>query len=260
MSKKYWVPAIEKANIILNLISQSPSQLRLIDISIQSGINKSSTFSLLNTLESLGWVVKEKGDTYTLGPFLGSLGAAYFRQFNILESFFIESEKSVKKVGENIQLGILEGGDVLYLAKKEGESPVRLATDPGMRFPAYASAIGKAQLMQYTEIELKEIFPDNKLPPKTEFTIQSVDELVSEIMESKQRGYAIEQQEGALGFCCVAAPILNHENRYIAAVSFTMLENTWDIKKEAAKDEILDLARRLSFLAGYKNNKIIIQE
>lgn len=252
MEKKYWVPALEKANIILNIISQSPSQLRLIDLSTESGINKSSLFSLLNTMELLGWIVKEKGDTYTLGPTLGSLGASYFRQFNILESFFLESEKSIEKIGENIQLGILEGGDVLYLAKKEGTSPLRLATDPGMRFPAYASAIGKAQLMQYSKEELVKILPDEPLPAKTEFTVNNIDNLWSELLESKQRGYTIEQQEGALGFCCVAAPILDHENKYIAAVSFTMLENTWENKKAAAKDEIVNLAKRLSYLAGNK--------
>jgi IclR family transcriptional regulator, KDG regulon repressor len=253
MEKKYWVPAIEKAYNILNLISQSPGQLRLIDLSMNSGINKSSLFSILNTLELLGCIVKEKGDTYTIGPTLGSLGAAYFRQFNILESFFIESEKSVQKIGENIQLGILEGGEVLYLAKKEGMSPVRLATDPGMRFPAYASAIGKVQLSKYTKEELHQLYPVKELPSKTQYTIKTVEQLWSEIEMSKERGYAIEEQEGALGFCCVAAPVLNHENKYIAAVSFTMLENTWESKKEEARDEIIDLANRLSYMAGYKS-------
>jgi IclR family transcriptional regulator, KDG regulon repressor len=257
MTKKYWVPALEKANVILDLIVLNPSQLRLIDISAKSGIHKSSLFSLLNTMEELGWIVKEKGDTYTLGPILGSLGAAYFRQFNILESFFIESEESVKSIGENIQLGILEGGDVLYLAKKEGHAPVRLATDPGMRFPAYASAIGKVQLAKYTKEEIYELFPNEKIIPKTEFTIRNTEELWAEVELSKQRGYAIEQQEGALGFCCVAAPIFNYENKCFAAVSFTMLENSWDRKKDDAREEILNLAKRLSLLAGYKENNMI---
>lgn len=260
MDKKYWVPAIEKANIILNIIALKPSQLRLVDLSLHSGINKSSMFSVLNTMEKLGWIVKEKGDTYTLGHVIGSLSASYFRQFNILESFFLESEKSVKNIGENIQLGILEGVDVIYMAKKEGTSPVRLATDPGMRFPGYASAIGKALLSQYNKEEIDLLFPQGSLTSKTEYTIKNVENLWSDLVESKKRGYTIEQQEGVLGFCCVAAPILNQENKYIAAVSFTMLENSWGSKKEAAKDEIMDLARRLSFFAGYKGTTNLIKK
>ncbi|MDQ0857853.1 IclR family transcriptional regulator [Bacillus sp. V2I10] len=253
MEPKYRVPAIEKANSVLNLIAREPSQLRLIDISKSLEINKSTMYSLLNTLETLGWVVKEKGDTYSLGPSLGALSAAYFRQFNILQSFYLEAAKSVNKLHENIQLGILDGGNVVYLAKEDRNSPVRLVTDPGMHFPAHASAIGKIQLSQYNYEQLEKLYLEKQLEKKTPYTITDIDELWTQLEKAKIQGYIYESQEGALGFFCVAAPIYNHEGKIIAGVSFTMLENSWNTKRETAREEIIDLAQRLSKQAGYTN-------
>ncbi|WP_299092020.1 IclR family transcriptional regulator [uncultured Metabacillus sp.] len=250
MKEKYWVPALEKANNILAEIGEYPNQLRLIDLSKKLGINKSSLFSLLNTLETLRWIVKEEGDTYSLGPALGALSAAYFKQFNLLQSFYKEAGLSVSKINEHIQLGTLMEGDVVYLGKMEGDSRVRLITDPGMRFPAHASAIGKIQLTQYTKTELERIFHSSKLEKKTPFTISSIDELYKNVKQAKENGYAIENQEASIGFHCVAAPIYNFENKIIAGVSFTMMTDSWEQKKDQAKDEIIKLANRLSQFAG----------
>jgi len=249
MKEKYWVPAIERADKVLKQIGEFPNQLRLIELSKRVDMNKSSLFSLLNTLETLKWVTKEDGDTYSLGPALGAIGSAYFRQFNILQSFYKEASQSVTKINEHIQLGILDEGDVVYLGKMEGDSRVRLITDPGMRFPAYASAIGKIQLTPYSKAEIAEIFPD-KWEKKTPFTISDIEDLYDDVQQAKKNGYAIENQEASLGFHCVAAPIHNFENKIIAGVSFTMMTNSWEQKKDSAREEIIKLADRLSQLAG----------
>ncbi len=78
MEKKYWVPALEKANDVLQAIAQQPSGLKLIDLSKRLAIHKSSMFSLLNTMEALEWVVRESDGTYSLGSRLGYIGNAFF--------------------------------------------------------------------------------------------------------------------------------------------------------------------------------------
>lgn len=72
MEKKYWVPALDKATRILELIAENPHQLKLIDLSRRLDINKSSMFSLLHTMEELRWISKDKGDTYALSSFFWS--------------------------------------------------------------------------------------------------------------------------------------------------------------------------------------------
>lgn len=248
--KRYWVPALERADQILRLIACEPARNRLIDLSQQLGINKSSMFSLLNTMESLGWIVKEKDDTYSLGSSFGALGAAYFRQFNLLKFFHMEAPASMQRVGETIQFAVLEGRDIIYLAKEESPAPIRVATDPGMRFPAHATSLGKALLTQYSYEQLQQLFPEALLEAKTAKTITQLDHLWLQLQQTYEQGYAIDEQEAVSGFFCIAAPILNHRNEIIAAVSFTMMEAAWLEKFELAKEEIVSLARRLSQRAG----------
>lgn len=256
MEKKYWVPAVERANNVLLEISKSPNQLKLIDISKKLDINKSSLFSLLNTLEVLGWIVKTSSDTYKLGPSLGRFSSAYLSQFNLVQNFHKEAEKSVLRINETIQLGILDEKDVVYLGKVNSSNNVRLVTDPGMRFPAYATAIGKVQMLEWENDYVYQMFKDTDWELKTKFTTSSVEDLVLKIEDAKQKGYVVENEESAIGFHCVAAPIYNHENQIIAGVSFSMPTDSWNDKFENAKKEIIDLATRLSMLAGYSNREI----
>lgn len=252
MSEKYWVPAIERADRVLKEISQHPNELRLIDLSKKLEINKSSLFSLLNTLETLGWIVKTAKDSYNLGPTVGTFNSMYLSQFNLIQSFYREAEDAVSKIKEHIQLGTLEGNDVVYLGKVEAKTRVHLVTEPGMRFPAYASAIGKVQLIHHTEEEIDDLFPEKHWEKKTEYTTSTIEELCSKVREAKIKGYAVENQESALGFHCVAAPIYNFEKQIIAGISFTMPTNSWEDKYMDAREEIIKLAAKLSKLAGYQ--------
>ncbi|MFC4768047.1 IclR family transcriptional regulator [Effusibacillus consociatus] len=249
--QKYWVPALERANAILALLAAEPSDLRLIDLSNRLGINKSSMYSLLNTMETLGWVVKGKGDTYSLGPALGSLSAAFFRQFHLLQSFHEEAASSAKRVGETIQLAVLNGRHVLYLAKEETAAPVRVVSDPGMRFPAHATSLGKALLTQFDYDSLRELYHDQEFEAMTPYTVTDLEQLWEQVKQSKINGYACDLQEAVAGFYCIAAPVYNHSDRILAAVSFTMMETAWQEKFDLARDEIVDLARRLSQRAGH---------
>lgn len=249
------MPAVERANNVLLEISKYPNELKLIDISKKLDINKSSLFSLLNTLEVLGWIVKSGSDTYKLGPSLGRFSSAYLSQFNLVQNFHKEAEKSISRINETIQLGTLDEKDVVYLGKVNSSNNVRLVTDPGMRFPAYATAIGKVQMLEWEKGYINQMFKDTDWELKTKFTTSSVEDLISKIEDAKQKGYVVENEESAIGFHCVAAPIYNHENEIIAGVSFSMPTDSWNDKFENAKKEIIDLATRLSMLAGYSNRE-----
>ena len=241
-------------NIGFRLLSERIGYLKKLEI------HKSSLFSLLNTLETLGWVVKASSDTYNLGPTLGMFNSMYLSQFNLIQSFYKEAAKSVSKINEPIQLGILDGQDVVYLGKVNAKSNVRLVTDPGMRFPAYASAIGKVQMINFSKEELQKLLSDTEWIKKTAHTTSSINVLYDKVRMAKANGYSVENEESALGFHCVAAPIYNFENQIIASVSFSMPTDSWEVKFEEAKNEILNLATRLSELAGYSNSDISREE
>jgi len=251
MEQKYWVPAIERATAVLNLIAESQAPLKLIDISKSIGINKSTLFSLLNTMCCLGWVYKNQDDTYSLGKFVGALGARYFNQFDILKFFNLEAKLSVERINETIQLSILDGRDIIYLGKQDADKHIVIATFPGMRLPAYTTAMGKVHLAQFTYEQLVNIYPEMHLAARTPFTVKDVESLWDQIQAFRRDGYVFESQEAGIGFSCVAVPIYNHEKKIIAAISATLLETVRSANHDAVCRELLDLSHRLSMHAGY---------
>ncbi|TVY10456.1 IclR family transcriptional regulator [Paenibacillus cremeus] len=247
MEKKYWVPALEKANDVLLTISEQPSGLKLIDISKRLGINKSSMFSLLNTMEELDWVVRESDGTYSLGSKLGYIGNAFFKQFSLIDRFRKEASVTKHVIQETIQLAKLEQHEVLYLAKEEMPSPVRLASEPGKKLPAHSTALGKAMLAWLDEAELKALFQSEELEPcLTPLTLRSRDALLAQLQVVRENGYAFDLQEAVMGFCCVAAPVRGSSGEVVAAISCSMFQHEWEQKRELAISEICALAKRLS--------------
>ena len=250
--KKYWVPAIERANTILNLIASRPSHYRLIDISQETGLNKSSLYSLLQTLELLDWVVKEEDDTYSIGHTLGILASPYHSNLSVIKVFHKEAKVSVERTGETFQLGKLEGIHNVYLAREMNSSLVQMLTAPGSRLPAYATGLGKAQLLNYTYEELTLLFKDIQFQKVSQNTLDNVDDLWRNIQSGKSRGFMFDKGEVAEDINCIAAPIYDFNQQIIAAVSITILTSKWEEKKVTAEKEVLDLARRISHHFGYK--------
>ena len=107
-------------------------------------------------------------------------------------------------------------------------------------------------MSDFTKEELRVLYPNEPLEPKTPYTITSIEKLYENVSLAKINGFIEEHQESAEGFHCVAAPVYNYENKIIAGVSFAMTTSNWELKSELARKEIMKLAKRLSMHAGYR--------
>lgn len=245
MDKKYWVPALDKASRILALIAEQPHQLKLMELSKQLAIHKSSMFSMLHTMEELRWVVRDKADRYAIGSFFGMVGGAYFKQYSLIDEFHREAEAAKERIGETIQLATLEGNKTLYLAKLEAPTPVRLVSEPGMTFPAHQTALGKMMLAGLDDASILELYPQEQLAAVTPYTLSTRADLLADLQQIRNRGFALDLQEAVVGFKCIAAAI-HREGKIVGAVSCSMPQHHWEEKQEAARLEICSLAERLS--------------
>ncbi|GIQ66617.1 transcriptional regulator [Paenibacillus cisolokensis] len=247
MAEKYQVPAVLRANEVLRLIAAEPARWKLMELSRRLNVNKSSMYAMLTTLERMRWVDKLADDTYALGSAMGEFGGAYFRQHDYIAAFHREAGVAKRRIGETFQLGKLEGREVVYLAKEEADTPVRLASSPGMRFPAHATALGKAMLAGLPEETWLSLYPDGEpLRRVTPHSLPSRDALFAELRAAAAAGVAYDLQEGVLGFCCVAAPVVDSEGRVIAGVSCSMTVHEWERKQQQAEAEVREVAKRIS--------------
>jgi DNA-binding IclR family transcriptional regulator len=247
MEKKYWVPALEKAHAIIHLIAEEPEKLKLSDLCRRLEISKSSMFSLLQTMEALNWITRNSSDVYTLGMHFGLMGNAYFQQYDLINAFRQEASSIINMVNESIQLARLEDREIFYLAKEAASSPVQMVSGPGTRFPAHATGLGKMLLSAKENLQLDLLYPSDSLPSLTPFTLRTKKELIDQLDVIRKQGYALDLQEGVMGFNCIAAPVYHPNGQMIAAISFSIPLHHWDEKRENALKAILSLSQKLSF-------------
>jgi len=247
MEKKYWVPALEKAHAVIRLVAEEPAQLKLTDLCKRLDISKSSMFSLLQTMETLQWLDRDRSDTYTLGMHFGMMGNAFFRQYDLIDAFRKEAPAYMRIMNESIQLASLEGTEIVYMAKEAAPSLVQMVSGPGTRLPAHATGLGKMLLSAFDEAQLDLLYPGGPLTSLTPFTLKTKEELLEQLTVIRRQGYAWDLQEGVMGFNCIAAPVYQSGNKMIAAISFSMPLHNWEEKRDKALKAILSLANKLSF-------------
>jgi DNA-binding IclR family transcriptional regulator len=244
--RKYWVPALEKADRVLTMIAQEPDQYKLIDLANRLSINKSSMFSLLLTMETLQWIKKSSRDTYALGTAIATLGSSIVQKFDLHEAFLREAAAPRDRLQETIQLAKRMDAFILYMGKVEAATPVRLLSEPGMRLPAHATALGKVMLAHLPKNEWLPLYPESLLLPMTAYTLTDRDALFTQLELIRNQGYAQDNQETVVGFRCIAAPVFNQAREVVAAVSCSMPLHQWEAKSAEAQLEMIRLAQRLS--------------
>jgi DNA-binding IclR family transcriptional regulator len=246
MTKKYWVPAMERAQDVLDLITRAPGILKMAEINKKLDISKSTLFNLLLTLEELRWIEKDQQEHYCPGMKLGMWGNSYFQQFDLVQLFVKEAAAVKESLNESIQLAKLEGENVLYLAKADAPSKVQMVSGPGSRMPAHATGLGKMLLSSLDKESIDRLYPERVLPQLTPYTLGTKEELIDHLATIKNQGYALDLEEGVMGFRCVAAPIYDVTGTMIAAVSVSIPLHNWDQKRNQAENEITLLSKRLS--------------
>ncbi|EQD37767.1 transcriptional regulator, IclR family, partial [mine drainage metagenome] len=141
------VKSAERVVILLDALAHSPPGLSFSDLLISTDIPKSSLHGLLKTLLRRRIVAfDERSKTYMIGTKLWELAMAYTRQLQIVPLAWPDIEELSQKVGETVQMGVLDGADIVYIAKAESRHPLQMVSHVGSRLPAYATAIGKALL------------------------------------------------------------------------------------------------------------------
>lgn len=232
---------------MLDLLAAEPSRHRLIDVAKRLDVNKSSMFALLHTLESLRLVEKNSDDRYALGSAVGALGGAFFRQYDYISAFHREARAAAAGLGATFQLARLEGREVIYLAIEEALTPIRLASSPGIRLPAHATALGKALLASLDEHALALLFTEEQLgAPLTPYTLTSRELLLEQLEVVHTVGIAEESQEAVLGICCAAAPVRGRNGRVVAAISCSMSVFEWADRREEIRQAVAQAAARIS--------------
>lgn len=223
---------------ILELVTQKRDGMRLSDISRILSIPKGTLLPILKTLCEYRYLLRNENGEYMGGAALLSFGNLFSDNYPILSIVRSELRDMSEKFGETYYFGILDSGNVLYLEKVESIQPLRMLINTGRRLPAYATGIGKSLLIDKTQAELDDLYPQG-LIPLTKNTVTSISELSRQLSEARELGYAYEVEESMEHIRCFSVPIRKH-GEVVAAISVAIPIFRYE---DGAKERIIEMLK-----------------
>ena len=181
---------------ILGLLADTPKQVRtLTEISRELSLAKSSVANLCAALEK-GGLIRRSGGGYLLGRRTVELGGAFLTGFDRIREFYRVCEDSEVLRRQLVQIAMLDGARVLYLAVHEGRERFPLSANVGDRYPASVTAVGTDLLSELTPAEVAQLYWDpSQLVGFTERSTTTLTTLQSKLERTRERGYATDEGE-----------------------------------------------------------------
>ena len=251
-SKSAPVGVLSKVLKIFDLLQDHPFGLDLKTISAEAAINKSTAYRFLAHLEREGYLMRDDSGSYMLGMKLLQLGARGNHRTMLDQAAAPVMRELWKATEETVNVGVLDGAHVLYVAVLESPHAFRLVSKIGMRRPLYSTALGKAMLAFAPDEEKAHLLSSLNFQALTPYTLTSVMQLKGDLENVRRQGYAVDNEENVLGARCIGAPILNAKGEAVAAISLSAPITRMSTEKigmfaAAVKDAAVEIAMRLGF-------------
>jgi DNA-binding IclR family transcriptional regulator len=216
----YQLQGLDRVVAILDLLGASDDSLSLAEICHRMELRKSTAHRALMALERTGLIERAPGSRYRLGLKLYDMGNRAVEQIDLRSRVHPYLRKLALRVGEIVHLGVLHKTRVVYIDKIEPiNRRVCISSRTGTSNPVYSTSLGKAMLAFLPLEEAAHIINDIRFKVFTSKTISTPEELSNALDRVRRRGYAIDDEEMEIGTRCVGAPILDANQRAIAAVS-----------------------------------------
>ncbi|XVH31639.1 IclR family transcriptional regulator [Haloferacaceae archaeon DSL9] len=179
---------------------------------------KSTAHAYLSSLQQRGYAVKDD-DGYRLSLRFLDLGDRARSHHGLYDRVKPEVDELAAVTGERVQLMVQEESAGVYIYQTQGERAVQTDSHVGTTVALHATAVGKAYLAFLPEERVLDILDASGQSPLTEFTVTDRDALLAELVEIRERGYALNMEERIKGMRAVGAPIRDDEGTSIAAIS-----------------------------------------
>ncbi|MFZ1480712.1 MAG: HTH-type transcriptional regulator BhcR [Paracoccaceae bacterium] len=213
------VQALDRGLDILGHLAARPGPT-LSDLAMETGQAVATVYRALVTLQGHGMVeVEEPGQFWHIGPGAFRIGTAFLRRTKVVERARQPMDQLMRDTGETANLGVEVKDEVVFLAQVETHEAIRGFFAPGTKGPMHSSGIGKALLAWYPAGKVQGIIKRQGLQRFTELTLTTTEALMEDLSRTRNRGFAIDDQERATGMRCVAAPIFNAHGEPVAGLS-----------------------------------------
>jgi DNA-binding IclR family transcriptional regulator len=223
------------------------------EISNQTGYPPPTVHRIVSTLVKRAYLKQDPNNrAYRLSFRFLELGTQVQQQFSLIAVARPFLQHLVEASGENANLVIEDGDDVIYVDHVRGNQLMQLFTRLGARAPLYCTGVGKLMLSERSLKAKQQYLATTQLVPHTVHTLAAPEALLAELDKIRQQGYAVDDEEMAQGVRCVAALVRNYAGQPVGAISVSGA--AMRISKERipelsglVKETALEISRELGF-------------
>jgi IclR family transcriptional regulator, pca regulon regulatory protein len=213
-----FIEALARGLEVITAFRPGRPVMTLAEVATATDLARPTARRILLTLEELGYVrTAERG--YSLTPRVLDLGVSYVRSMGLWEVARPHLERLVERTDESCSIAQLDGSDIVYVARVAVPKIVALAVQIGTRFPALSTSLGKVQLAALPPDELERVLAEptrSGLVPRWQPDRAERDAVLREV---RARGWALTDEQLALGIRSIAAPLRDGSGRVIAGVN-----------------------------------------
>lgn len=239
---KYHIEALERGLRVLEVFSNESPTRSMTEIAEAVGLSKSTAFRFTHTLEQLGYLERDP-DTKRYRPGLKVLRLG-FTAVNSLELGKIAQpylKAMSDRCGKSTNMTVRDEDEIVYVARNKTQQILNIDLHLGSRLPVYCTSMGKAQLIDLSPQELRDLLGDGPYQQRGPNTITTLERLLENLARVRSRGYAVNDEELAPGLRAVAAPVREHTGQIVAAVNIS--SPTVHVSGEELEDELAPMVR-----------------
>ncbi len=214
------VQSLSRALKLLNALSYYAQGLSLSEVASEVGLPNSTAHRLLTTLQNERYVrFDNERSVWLIGVQAFRVGSTFVRSRDLVTIARPYMRRLMDQSGETVNLGLLDRGEVVYLAQVETQKMMRAIAGPGGRAPLHCSGIGKALLAYMNEAERARLLSGLQWQRETANTIMNSETMQTHLPEIATNRYAVDDEENAIGLRCVASVVFNEFSEPMAGIS-----------------------------------------
>lgn len=253
-----FVQSLERGLAVIKAFDATHPQLTLSEVARATGLTRAAARRFLLTLVELGYV-RTDGRLFSLRPRILDLGYAYLSSLSLPEIAQPHMEELVARVHESCSVSVLDGDEVVYVARVPTHRIMTVAISVGTRFPAYATSMGRVLLAAQPEEWLDEYLATTTFQPITRRTITDPEKLRDTLARIRAQGFALVDQELEEGLRSMAVPLHDADGTVVAGmnVSAHASRGSSDAIRKELLPPLLETARVIEEdLRGGQNRQV----
>lgn len=203
---------------VLRVFSRTKPHMTLSEIAARAGLPAATARRCLNTFQELGYVTRH-GRNFLLRPKVLEIGAAYLESMDIETLTHTHLEEMARETGDSAAMSVLDGTQIVYVARASIRTLLRLEAHVGSHFPAYATSMGRVLLAGQSRERLNWYFDHAKMESLTDKTITDRVRLERLIGDCRRNGYSAVEDELAYGVVALAVPVFDSAGHVVASLN-----------------------------------------